>query len=156
MSTTVKLPLDVVAIQALLPHRYPFLLVDRVVEFEAHKRVLAYKNVSNNEPFFNGHFPGRPVMPGVLVIEALAQAGGLLTQLSGLAASDGGPVADKLFYLVKVDNARFSKMVVPGDRLELDVTLKRVIRNMAMYVGVASVDGEQVACAEILCAEAKA
>ena len=151
MSTTVKLPLDVTAIQALLPHRYPFLLVDRVVEFEANKRVLAYKNVSNNEPFFNGHFPGYPVMPGVLVIEALAQAGGLLTQLSNHTGTEG-----KLFYLVKVDNARFSKMVVPGDRLELDVTLKRVIRNMAIYVGIARVDGEQVACAEILCAEVKA
>lgn len=151
MSNTVKLPLDVTAIQALLPHRYPFLLVDRVVEFEANKRVLAYKNVSNNEPFFNGHFPGYPVMPGVLVIEALAQAGGLLTQLSNHTGTEG-----KLFYLVKVDNARFSKMVVPGDRLDLDVTLKRVIRNMAMYVGIARVDGEQVACAEILCAEVKA
>ena len=151
MSNTVKLPLDVTAIQALLPHRYPFLLVDRVVEFEANKRVLAYKNVSNNEPFFNGHFPGYPVMPGVLVIEALAQAGGLLTQLSNHTGTEG-----KLFYLVKVDNARFSKMVVPGDRLELDVTLKRVIRNMAIYVGIARVDGEQVACAEILCAEVKA
>lgn len=151
MSNTVKLPLDITAIQALLPHRYPFLLVDRVVEFEANKRVLAYKNVSNNEPFFNGHFPGYPVMPGVLVIEALAQAGGLLTQLSNHTGTEG-----KLFYLVKVDNARFSRMVVPGDRLELDVTLKRVIRNMAMYCGIARVDGEQVACAEILCAEVKA
>jgi len=151
MSNTVKLPLDVTAIQALLPHRYPFLLVDRVVEFEANKRVLAYKNVSNNEPFFNGHFPGYPVMPGVLVIEALAQAGGLLTQLSNHTGTEG-----KLFYLVKVDNAKFSRMVVPGDRLELDVTLKRVIRNMAMYCGIARVDGEQVACADILCAEVKA
>lgn len=151
MSSTVQLPLDITAIRALLPHRYPFLLVDRVVEFEANKRVLAYKNVSNNEPFFNGHFPEYPVMPGVLVIEALAQAGGLLTQLSNHTGTDG-----KLFYLVKVDNARFSRMVVPGDRLELDVTLKRVIRNMAMYSGIARVDGEQVACAEILCAEVKA
>ena len=151
MSSTVQLPLDITAIRALLPHRYPFLLVDRVVEFEANKRVLAYKNVSNNEPFFNGHFPEYPVMPGVLVIEALAQAGGLLTQLSNHTGTDG-----KLFYLVKVDNARFSRMVVPGDRLELDVTLKRVIRNMAMYSGIARVDGEQVACADILCAEVKA
>lgn len=150
MSNTVQLPIDVVAIQALLPHRYPFLLVDRVVELEAHKRILAYKNVSNNEPFFNGHFPGRPVMPGVLVIEALAQAGGLLTQLSNQSGTDG-----KLFYLVKVDNAKFSRMVVPGDRLDLEVTLKRVIRNMAMYSGIAMVDGQQAACAEILCAEVK-
>ena len=150
MSSTPKLPLDVTAIQALLPHRYPFLLVDRVVEFEAHKRVLAYKNVTCNEPFFNGHFPGQPVMPGVLVVEALAQAGGLLTQLSHQSGTDG-----KLFYLVKIDGAKFSRMVVPGDRLELEVTLKRVIRNMAMYSGIARVDGEQAACAEILCAEVK-
>ncbi len=150
MSSIPKLPLDVPAIQELLPHRYPFLLVDRVVEFEAHKRVLAYKNVTCNEPFFNGHFPGQPVMPGVLVVEALAQAGGLLTQLSHQSGTDG-----KLFYLVKIDGAKFSRMVVPGDRLELEVTLKRVIRNMAMYSGIARVDGEQAACAEILCAEVK-
>ena len=148
---TLQLPLDVVAIQQLLPHRYPFLLVDRVVEFEAHKRVLGIKNVTINEPFFQGHFPGHPVMPGVLVIEALAQAGGILTQLSHQADTSG-----KLFYLVKIDNAKFSKMVVPGDRIELEVELKRTIRNMAMYQGTARVDGEQVACAEILCAEVKA
>jgi len=151
MNPPLQLPLDVTAIQALLPHRYPFLLVDRVVEFEANQRVLAYKNVSNNEPFFNGHFPGRPVMPGVLVIEALAQAGGLLTQLSNESTSQA-----KLFYLVKIDNAKFTRMVVPGDRLDLEVTLKRMIRNMAMYVGIASVDGQRAACAEILCAEVKA
>ena len=149
--SSLQLPLDVNAIQSMLPHRYPFLLVDRVVEFEAHKRVLAYKNVSINEPYFNGHFPGHPVMPGVLVIEALAQAGGLLTQLSHQSGTEG-----KLFYLVKIDGAKFSRMVVPGDRLELEVTLKRVIRNMAMYTGVARVDGEQAACADILCAEVKA
>ena len=148
---TLQLPLDVVAIQQLLPHRYPFLLVDRVVEFEAHKRVLCIKNVTVNEPQFQGHFPGNPVMPGVLVIEALAQAGGILTQLSHQADTSG-----KLFYLVKIDNAKFSKMVVPGDRLELEVELKRTIRNMALYAGTARVDGEQVACAEILCAEVKA
>jgi 3-hydroxyacyl-[acyl-carrier-protein] dehydratase len=148
---TVQLPIDVVTIQQLLPHRYPFLLVDRVVEFEAHKRVLCIKNVTVNEPQFQGHFPGNPVMPGVLVIEALAQAGGILTQLSHQADTSG-----KLFYLVKIDNAKFSKMVVPGDRLELEVELKRTIRNMALYAGTARVDGEQVACAEILCAEVKA
>ena len=148
---SLQLPLDVTAIQAMLPHRYPFLLVDRVVEFEAHKRVLAYKNVSINEPYFNGHFPGHPVMPGVLVIEALAQAGGILTQLSHQSGTEG-----KLFYLVKIDGAKFSRMVVPGDKLELEVTLKRVIRNMAMYTCIARVDGEQAACAEILCAEVQA
>ncbi|BAV97220.1 3-hydroxyacyl-[acyl-carrier-protein] dehydratase [Lysobacter enzymogenes] len=150
MSQTLQLPLDVPAIQQLLPHRYPFLLIDRVLELEPHKRVLAIKSVSCNEPFFNGHFPGNPVMPGVLVIEALAQAGGLLTQVS-----HGGVAAGRSFYLVKVDKAKFSRMVVPGDRLELEVTLKRMIRNMALFDGVARVDGNVVACAEIMCAEAK-
>jgi len=151
MTDVMQLPLDVVAIQKLLPHRYPFLLVDRVVEFEPHKRVLCYKNVSCNEPFFQGHFLGHPVMPGVLVLEALAQAGGILTQMSHQSGTEG-----KLFYLVKIDGAKFSKMVVPGDRLELDVSLKRTIRNMALYAAIARVDGEQVACADILCAEVKA
>ena len=150
MSSEVSLPLDTIAIQRLLPHRYPFLLVDRVVEFEPHKRVLCHKNVTCNEPFFQGHFPGHPVMPGVLVIEALAQAGGILTQLTSRTTADG-----RLFYLVKIDGAKFTRMVVPGDRLELDVSLKRNIRNMALYSGVARVDGEQVACAEILCAEVR-
>lgn len=142
------MPIDVVAIQNMLPHRYPFLLVDRVVEFEPRTKIVGIKNVSVNEPFFQGHFPGRPVMPGVLVLEALAQAGGLLTQLSHQADATG-----KLFYLVKIDNAKFSRMVVPGDQLELCVALKRTIRNMALYECVARVDGEQVACADILCAE---
>ena len=150
---TVQLPIDVNAIQALLPHRFPFLLIDRVVEFEPHKRVLGIKNVTINEPFFQGHFPGHQVMPGVLVIEALAQAGGVLTQLSSQV--DGSFGEGKIFYLVKIDNAKFSRMVVPGDQLQLEVTIKRLIRNMAMYTGIARVDGQQVACAEILCAEAK-
>ena len=159
MSPTLQLPIDVATIHTLLPHRYPFLLVDRVIELEPNKRVLAYKNVSCNEPFFNGHFPGHPVMPGVLVVEALAQAGGLLTQLSARAAAAEAPVpggvSDKLYYLVKIDGAKFSRMVVPGDRLELEVVLKRTIRNMALYSGIARVDGEQAACADILCAEVK-
>ncbi|MEG3193135.1 3-hydroxyacyl-ACP dehydratase FabZ [Lysobacter sp. D1-1-M9] len=158
MTQSLQLPVDVSAIQTLLPHRYPFLLVDRVIELDPNKRVLAYKNVSCNEPFFNGHFPGHPVMPGVLVIEALAQAGGLLTQLSGAlgGGKDGESASGMLYYLVKVDGAKFSRMVVPGDRLELEVTLKRTIRNMAMYCGVARVDGEQAACADIVCAGVKA
>lgn len=150
MSEPVSLPLDVTEIQRLLPHRYPFLLVDRVVEFEANKRIVAVKGVTINEPFFQGHFPGHPVMPGVLVIEALAQTGGLLTQISHQTDAAG-----RLFYLVKIDNAKFSRMVVPGDMLEMEVVLKRNIRNMALYSGIARVDGHQVACAEILCAEVK-
>ncbi|WP_133478132.1 3-hydroxyacyl-ACP dehydratase FabZ [Cognatilysobacter segetis] len=154
MNQTVQLPVDVRAIEKMLPHRYPFLLVDRVVEFEPRKRIVAFKNVTCNEPFFTGHFPGNPVMPGVLIIEALAQAGGLLTTLTAKSEGDERE-GEKLFYLVKVDNAKFTRQVVPGDRLELDVELKRVIRNMAMYAAIARVDGEQVACAEILCAEAQ-
>jgi 3-hydroxyacyl-[acyl-carrier-protein] dehydratase len=146
------MPVDVTRIMGLLPHRYPFLLVDRVLELEPFKRVRAIKNVSFNEPFFQGHFPGHPVMPGVLVIEAMAQAGGLLTQLS-LAGQDDQ--RQRHFYLVKVDNARFSRMVVPGDQLVLDVSLKRTIRGMALYVGRASVDGQEAASAEVLCAESR-
>lgn len=146
------LPVDVTRIMQLLPHRYPFLLVDRVVELEPNKRIKAIKNVSINEPFFAGHFPAQPVMPGVLVVEAMAQAGGLLTQLSlGAAPLDG----DRLFYLVKVDKARFSRMVVPGDQLELEVVLKRNLRGMAQYECCARVAGKEVASAEILCAEGR-
>lgn len=149
--TELQLPVDIERIREMLPHRYPFLLVDRVVEFDSGQRIKAWKNVSINEPFFNGHFPAHAVMPGVLVIEALAQAGGLLSHMSR-----GGAVEGKLSYLVKVDAAKFSSMVVPGDRLELEVTIKREIRNMVQYLGVATVDGKQVACAEILCAEVDA
>lgn len=148
---TTKLPLDVLGIQDLLPHRYPFLLVDRVTALDAGVSIVAYKNVTVNEPFFNGHFPGKPVMPGVLIIEALAQAGGLLTLLSAMDDSNVRP--EKRFYLVKIDNARFNKMVVPGDQLVLEVVLKRTIRNMAQYEATARVDGGIVASAEILCAE---
>ena len=152
-AVAISLPVDVNRIRELLPHRYPFLLVDRVIELEPNQRILAIKNVSINEPFFQGHFPGHPVMPGVLVLEALAQAGGLLTQLSAGVPEAGKQ--EKLFYLVKIDNARFSSMVVPGDRLELEVKLKRMIRNMAMYECSARVDGKQVASADILCAEGR-
>lgn len=149
MSQDVTLPMDIRRIRELLPHRYPFLLVDRVVELDPEaRRILAYKNVTGNEGFFQGHFPETPVMPGVLVIEAMAQAGGILTnQLRG------GYDREATSYLVKVDAAKFSRMVVPGDRLELEVEIRRVIRKMTFYSGVARVDGKEVACAEILCAE---
>lgn len=141
--------LDVQRIFNLLPHRYPFLLVDRVVEFEAGKRLRALKNVSINEPFFQGHFPGRPVMPGVLIIEALAQASGLLVQLSSEVDSNQHP----LFYLAKVDKARFSRIVAPGDQLMLNVEQKRMIRRMGQFCCQATVDGQVVAETELLCAE---
>ena len=147
MSHTQTLP-DMAQIQTLLPHRYPFLLVDKVVSIDYEKRtIVATKNVSINEPFFQGHFPGQPIMPGVLIIEAMAQAGGVLTQLTL-----GRDAQSKLFYMVKVDKARFTRQVVPGDVLEMHVEIKRVIRNMAVYDCVAKVDGEVVACAEVLCA----
>jgi 3-hydroxyacyl-[acyl-carrier-protein] dehydratase len=147
MSHEQKLP-DITQIQALIPHRYPFLLVDKVVSIDYENRtIVATKNVSINEPFFQGHFPTQPIMPGVLIIEAMAQAGGVLTQLTL-----GRDAQSKLFYMVKVDKARFTKQVVPGDVLEMHVQIKRVIRNMAVYDCMAKVDGEVVACAEVLCA----
>ena len=149
--TTDTHTLHIEEILELLPHRYPFLLVDRVLDFEEGRFLRAVKNVSVNEPFFQGHFPGQPIMPGVLIIEALAQAGGVMTQLS--LGRDAG---SQLFYMVKVENARFSKQVVPGDVLILDVRMKRLIRNMGWYSGEAKVNGEVVACADILCAGAKA
>ena len=148
MNAPLQMPIDVKTIQTLIPHRYPFLLVDKVVDLDVDaKRIVAHKNVTINEPYFQGHFPGQPIMPGVLIIEALAQAGGVLTQLSL-----GRDAQSKLFYLVKVDNVRFMKQVVPGDVLELHVQVKRMIRNMAVYYGEAKVDGEIVAHAEVLCA----
>lgn len=148
-SSPEQVPIDVRRITQLLPHRFPFLLIDRVVDFEPGKRLTALKNVTFNEPFFQGHFPGHPVMPGVLVIEALAQASGALVQLS--ASQD--PNQPALFYLVKIDKARFSRIVVPGDQLMLEVEQKRTLRRMGLFWGQAKVDGEVVAEAELLCAE---
>lgn len=146
----VTLPVDINQIRALLPHRFPFLLVDRVVELEPHRRIKAYKNVTINEPCFQGHFPDLPIMPGVLIIEAMAQAAGLLTRLSEPPPEDGKA---GISYLVKVDKARFSKMVLPGDQIVFEVTMARMLRRMALYECRATVDGNEVATAEILCAE---
>ena len=145
----VTLPVDVEQIQRLLPHRYPFLLVDRVIEIDPGKTNTAIKNVTINEPFFQGHFPGHPVMPGVLIVEAMAQTAGLLTQItSQIDGQSGSP----LFYLVKVDNARFSAVVAPGDQLRMEVSLKRLIRGMGLFEAQAKVDGKIVACCELMCA----
>ena len=144
MNETVQLPVDVNTIRSLIPHRYPFLLVDRIVDLDIEaKRIVGVKNVTVNEPFFQGHFPGQPIMPGVLIIEALAQAGGVLTQLSL-----GRDAQSKLFYMVKVDNARFSRQVVPGDVLELHMTVKRGGGKIWKFLGQAMVEGQ-------LCAEAE-
>ena len=139
-------------IQALLPHRYPFLLVDRVLDYrlEPDRWLRAVKNVTLNEPHFPGHFPSHPVMPGVLVIEAMAQAAGVLTQL---VRRDSGDEDDELFYLVKIDKARFSRVITPGDQLVMDVRLHRAIRNMGHYSAEARVDGEKAAVADFLCAK---
>ena len=139
---------DITEIFKALPHRYPFLLIDRVLEFEPGKSLKALKNVTINEPFFPGHFPEHPVMPGVLILEALAQASGVLAHLSG-ETSEGNP----LYYLVKIDKARFTKVVVPGDQLVLEVHQKRMLRRMGLYLCQASVDGQKVASAEMFCAE---
>ncbi len=145
--------MDIHKIMCYLPHRYPFLLVDRVVECEPGRRLVAIKNVSYNEPFFQGHFPGQPIMPGVLIMEALAQATGLL-------ASESAPevLAGKnfIYYLVGLDKARFKRPVVPGDQLRLEVEYLRHKRNIWAFSCRAEVDGEFVASAEIMCAAAEA
>ncbi len=135
-------------IMDLIPHRYPFLLVDKVLDYEPGEWIKAVKNVSFNEPQFQGHFPGHPVMPGVMLIEAMAQAAGVLTQLSR-----SGHANDALFYLVKVDKAKFSQIVVPGDQLIFECKIKKIIKNMTLYEGKTTVDGKVAAKAEFLCAE---
>jgi 3-hydroxyacyl-[acyl-carrier-protein] dehydratase len=145
----VNLPVDAEQIAAILPHRYPFLLVDRVIELVPEQSIVAIKNVTINEPFFEGHFPGHPVMPGVLIVEALAQASGLLIGLSGTMTDKD----DRIFYLAKVDNARFLRPVVPGDQLRLEVQLKRRLRSMGIFTARARVDGADAATCELMCAE---
>ena len=137
--------LDVEGIQKLLPHRPPFLLVDRVVAFEASKKIVAWKSVTMNEPFFVGHFPGKPVMPGVLILEALAQTAALLAMMS-LGPDEAG----KLTFLMGIDGARFRRPVVPGDRLELHVEITRQKGAVWKERGTAIVDGQPVAEAEFM------
>src|SRR5271156_2327073 len=140
--------MDIEAIMHLLPHRYPFLLVDRVLDVQSGQYVRALKNVTFNEPFFPGHFPHRPVMPGVMIIEALAQAAGLLAfKTVGVV-----PDTETRFYFVAIDNARFHKPVEPGDQLVLKVTFKRAFKGIWKFHGVAEVEGAEVASAEIMAA----
>ena len=142
-------PVEACDIEKYLPHRYPFLLIDRVIsmQMEPEKKLIGIKNVTVNEPFFTGHFPGNPVMPGVLMIEAMAQAAGMLAHLAAETAGEKG----ELYYLVKVDNARFSQIVVPGDQLVMEAVQKRIKRRMGWYECQASVDGKRVASCELLC-----
>ncbi len=131
--------LDINAILKQLPHRYPFLLVDRVLECEKGKRIRAIKNVTFNEPFFQGHFPGRPIMPGVLIIEAMAQT-------AACVVVQAMPKSDKrLVYFMSVDNARFRKPVVPGDQLRIHVKKERNRANVWRFTGEARVDGQLMA-----------
>jgi beta-hydroxyacyl-ACP dehydratase FabZ len=136
--------LNITDIQRLLPHRYPFLLVDRVLEIDPGKRLVAIKNVTINEPFFNGHFPGAPVMPGVLIVEAMAQACGLLVAYNR-------PAAEREYLLFAgIDNVRFRQPVVPGDTLTLTVEARRVRSRSAHMHATASVDGKVAAEADLL------
>jgi 3-hydroxyacyl-[acyl-carrier-protein] dehydratase len=135
--------LDVTQIQAILPHRYPFLLVDRIIEYEPRKRVVGIKNVSLNEPFFAGHFPGAPVMPGVLIVEAMAQTAGVM-MLASLPDRE-----TKLVFFTGIDSAKFRRPVVPGDQLRLELTVLKLRPRYIKLRGEAYVDGQLVAEAGI-------
>lgn len=140
--------LDLQRILVYLPHRYPFLLIDRVLEHTPGGEIVAIKNVTCNEPFFQGHFPGRPIMPGVLIIEALAQAAGVLAfRTAGVE-----PTEHSTFYFVGIDKARFRAPVVPGDQLVLKARVERRIKTIWRFAAEASVDGKTVASAEIMVA----
>ncbi|CAN7309531.1 3-hydroxyacyl-ACP dehydratase FabZ [Rhizobacter sp. LjRoot28] len=140
-------PIDIYQILKLLPHRYPILLVDRVLSVVEGKSIKALKNVSVNEPYFSGHFPSRPVMPGVLMIEALAQAAGLLSFLTLNVTPDDNSV----FYFAGIDGARFKRPVQPGDQLILDVEIERQKAGIFKFLGRASVDGETAVEASLMC-----
>jgi len=130
-----------------LPHRYPILLVDRVLSFETGKDIVALKNVSINEPFFSGHFPHHPVMPGVLIVEALAQAAAILT----IKSENSAPKEDSVYYFVGIDGVRFKKPVMPGDQLILKVAIERQIKGLWKYSARAEVDDQLVTEAQLMC-----
>jgi 3-hydroxyacyl-[acyl-carrier-protein] dehydratase len=145
--TNDKILLDARRIMELLPHRYPFLLIDRITAWQPGESITALKNVTINEPAFTGHFPGRPIMPGVIIIEAMAQAGGVLSHLT-LGDIDPKP----LFFLAGVKNARFRRTVVPGDQLLVQVDVEKIKRDIWFYKCSASVDGQLAVAADITCA----
>ena len=138
---------NAVEIMNLLPHRFPFLLIDKIVSCTPGETITAIKNVSVNEPFFTGHFPGNPIMPGVLIIESMAQAGGVLSHITV-----GDSVPKSLYVLVSVDEARFRQTVTAGDQLEIVVSVDRIVRGMWRYKCSASVDGKKAVTARIMCA----
>ncbi len=140
--------MDIHEILEHLPHRYPFLLLDRVLSVDPGKEIVALKNVTINEPFFPGHYPHHPVMPGVLVIEAMAQAAAILT----FKSSENKPDKNTVYYFVGIDDARFKRPVVPGDQLILKVSFLRSMRGLWKFAAVAEVEGKVAAQAEIMCA----
>jgi 3-hydroxyacyl-[acyl-carrier-protein] dehydratase len=141
--------LDILAVLQYLPHRYPFLLIDRVLAIEPGQSLTGLKSVTFNEPFFQGHFPQRPIMPGVLILESLAQATGILA----FKTEEVLPDQQSMYYLVGIDKARFKRPVEPGDQLILKVSLERMKRDVGKFFGEASVDGKVVASAELMCAK---
>jgi 3-hydroxyacyl-[acyl-carrier-protein] dehydratase len=144
----VPFAMDVHEVFKFLPHRYPFLLIDRVLACVPGDSLVALKNVSVNEPYFVGHFPRRPVMPGVLIIEALAQATGILA----FKTVQTTPASGTMYYLAAIDNARFKQPVEPGDQLILEVKLQRAVRGVWKFSGEAKVDGKIIASADLMCA----
>lgn len=141
--------MDIGQVLEHLPHRYPFLLIDRVLECKLGESLTGIKNVTYNEPYFTGHFPNKPVMPGVLILEALAQATGILA----FRTSNARPTDGSLYYLVGIDEARFKQVVIPGDQLVLKVEVIKAKRGIWKFNGEASVDGNVVATAVLMCAE---
>ncbi|HWU83347.1 MAG TPA: 3-hydroxyacyl-ACP dehydratase FabZ [Methylophilaceae bacterium] len=147
MTEQAIMSMDIHEILAHLPHRYPFVLVDRVLSLEVGKEIVAVKNVSVNEPYFPGHFPYHPVMPGVLIVEAMAQAAAILS----FKTMDTKPSDDSVYYFAGIDSARFKKPVSPGDQLILKVKIDRILRGIWKYSGQALVDDSVVAEAEMMC-----
>ena len=142
-----KLSMNIHEILDHLPHRYPFVLVDKVISMKLGKEITAIKNVTINEPYFPGHFPYHPVMPGVLIVEALAQAAALLS----FKTMDTKPTEDSVYYFAGIDNARFKKPVNPGDQIILHVKIDRILKGIWKYSGTATVDGDVVAEANMMC-----
>ncbi|HEX7045733.1 MAG TPA: 3-hydroxyacyl-ACP dehydratase FabZ [Burkholderiales bacterium] len=139
--------LDIQEVRKYLPHRFPFLLIDRVLDYQPDATLTAVKNVTINEPFFPGHFPNKPVMPGVLIIEAMAQACAILS----MKTLDIVPTDDSVYYFVGIDKARFKRAVGPGDQLRIEVAVKRKMKGIWLFDAAASVDGEVCCSAELMC-----
>lgn len=151
ISDSVESGFDIREIQSILPHRYPFALIDRVVSYRKGTSLHAYKNITMNEPVFMGHFPGEPIFPGVLLLEAMAQATGLL----GFKMMESDVAKDEMYLFAGIDNARFKRQVIPGDRVDFHVTFVKERRGIWKFSGVAEVDGKLAATADLMCARRK-